>query len=47
MNPGQLKAHFNSLRGYPEIAHNRLDLLYTTYPQRRLNNLAVLFFPVA
>ena len=47
MNPGQLKSHFNCFRGYPEIAHNRLDLLYTTYPQHRLNKLAVLFFPVA
>ena len=47
MTSGQLNWHFNSSRRYPEITHNEIALLYTTYPQRVLNNLGVLFFSVA
>jgi hypothetical protein len=47
MRSGQLKQHFNLIRRYPEMTHNRAELLYIAYPQRPLNNLAVLFFLVA
>lgn len=47
MRSGQLKGHFNLIRCYPEMPHNRAELLYIAYPHEPLNNLAVLFFIVA